>query len=84
MTFSKIVNKWNTLMTYYCKAVIHTNKLLDTFVKAENKIQTCGKISLNSKMLSHFPPVIFYSPKELGGLRMLSMGHTFIPYSDLQ
>ncbi|KAL4062246.1 U5-snRNA binding site 2 of PrP8-domain-containing protein [Scleroderma citrinum] len=43
-TFSKIVNKWNTtligLMTYYCEAVIHTNKLLDALVKTENKIQT--------------------------------------------
>ncbi|KIM63090.1 hypothetical protein SCLCIDRAFT_1174431, partial [Scleroderma citrinum Foug A] len=31
--FSKIANKWNTvlvgLMTYYRKAVIHTNELLD-------------------------------------------------------
>ena len=63
MTFSKIVNKWNTLMTYHHKAVIHMNVLLDTFVKAENKIQTHVKISLNSKMLSHFPPVVFYSPR---------------------
>ncbi|KAG1732424.1 U5-snRNA binding site 2 of PrP8-domain-containing protein [Suillus paluster] len=68
-TFLKIVNKWNTaligLMTYYCKAVIHTNELLDSLVKAENKIQTHVKISLNSKMPSHFPPVVFYMPKEL-------------------
>ena len=57
--FSKIVNKWNTaligLMTYYCEAVIHTNELLDSLVKTENKIQTCVKIGLNSKMPSHFP-----------------------------
>ena len=63
MTFSKIVNKWNMLMTYYCEAVIHTNILLDTFVKAENKIQTCVKIGLNSKMPSRFPPVVFYLPR---------------------
>ena len=66
-TFSKIVNKWNTaligLMTYYCEAVIHTNELLDSLVKAENKIQTCVKIRLNSKMPSHFPPVVLYKPK---------------------
>ena len=66
-TFSKIVNKWNTaligLMTYYCEAVIHTNELLDSLVKAENKIQTCVKIGLNSKMPSNFPPVVFYTPK---------------------
>ena len=37
------------------------------------------KIGLNSKMPSRFPPVIFYSPKEIGGLGMLSMGHILIP-----
>lgn len=66
-TFSKIVNKWNTaligLMTYYREAVIHTNELLDSLVKAENKIQTHVKIGLNSKMPSRFPPVVFYTPK---------------------
>ena len=86
--FSKIVNKWNTtligLMTYYREAVIHTNELLDLLVKSENKIQTRVKIGLNSKMPSRFPPVVFYSPKELGGLGMLSMGHVLIPQSDLR
>ncbi|KAH8824952.1 NUC071 domain-containing protein [Flagelloscypha sp. PMI_526] len=71
-TFSKIVNKWNTaligLMTYY----------------PENKIQTRVKIGLNSKMPSRFPPCVFYTPKELGGLGMLSMGHVLIPQSDLR
>src|SRR5277367_1815184 len=85
-TFSKIVNKWNTaligLMTYY--PVMHTNELLDALVKAENKIQTRVKIGLNSKMPSRFPPVVFYTPKELGGLGMLSMGHVLIPQSDLR
>ena len=71
-------------MTYYCKAVIHTNELLDALVKAENKIQTRVKISLNSKMPSCFPPVVFYTPKELGGLGMLSMGHVLFPHSDLR
>ncbi|KAG1800185.1 PRP8 pre-mRNA processing factor 8-like protein [Suillus plorans] len=87
-TFSKIVNKWNTaligLMTYYREAVIHTNELLGSLVKAENKIQTRVKIGLNSKMPSRFPPVVFYTPKELGGLGMLSMGHVLIPQSDLR
>ncbi|WFD31583.1 Pre-mRNA-processing-splicing factor 8 [Malassezia sp. CBS 17886] len=86
--FSKIVNKWNTtligLMTYYREAVIHTNELLDLLVKCENKVQTRVKIGLNSKMPSRFPPVVFYSPKELGGLGMLSMGHVLIPQSDLR
>ncbi|XWS16478.1 hypothetical protein CRYUN_Cryun34aG0091300 [Craigia yunnanensis] len=35
-------------------------------------------------MPSRFPPVIFYTPKEIGGLGMLSMGHILIPQSDLQ
>ncbi|TIA88345.1 hypothetical protein E3P99_02619 [Wallemia hederae] len=87
-TFSKIINKWNTtiigLMTYYREAVLHTNELLDSLVKAENKVQTRVKIGLNSKMPSRFPPVVFYSPKELGGLGMLSMGHVLIPQSDLR
>ena len=42
------------------------------------------KIGLNSKMPSRFPPAVFYTPKELGGLGMLSMGHILIPQSDLR
>ena len=87
-TFTKIANKWNTaligLMTYYREAVIHTQEMLDLLVKGENKIQTRIKIGLNSKMPSRFPPVVFYTPKELGGLGMLSMGHVLIPQSDLR
>jgi pre-mRNA-processing factor 8 len=87
-TFAKVVNKWNScligLMTYYREAVVHTRELLDLLVKSENKIQTRVKIGLNSKMPSRFPPVVFYTPKELGGLGMLSMGHVLIPQSDLR
>lgn len=87
-TFAKIANKWNTaligLMTYYREAVIHTAQLLDILVKCENKIQTRIKIGLNSKMPSRFPPVVFYTPKELGGLGMLSMGYILIPQADLR
>lgn len=82
-TFTKIANKWNTaligLMTYFREAALHTQELLDLLVKCENKIQTRIKIGLNSKMPSRFPPVVFYSPKEIGGLGMLSMGHILIP-----
>eukprot|EP00981_Chlorochromonas_danica_P006074 scaffold1268_cov174-Ochromonas_danica.AAC.8 len=71
-TFTKIANKWNTtliaLMTYYREAVINTQEMLDLLVKCENKIQTRIKIGLNSKMPSRFPPVVFYTPKELGGM----------------
>ena len=81
--FFQIVNKWNTaligLMTYFREAVVNTQELLDLLVKCENKIQTRIKIGLNSKMPSRFPPVVFYTPKELGGLGMLSMGHVLIP-----
>ena len=35
------------------------------------QIQTRIKIGLNSKMPSRFPPVVFYTPTELGGLGML-------------
>ncbi|GJU37917.1 pre-mRNA-processing-splicing factor 8A [Tanacetum coccineum] len=52
-------------------------KLLDLLVKFENKIQTRIKIG------SRFPPVIFYTPKEIGGLGMLSMGHILITHSNL-
>lgn len=87
-TFTKIANKWNTsligLMTYYREAAVSTEELLDLLVKCENKIQTRIKIGLNSKMPSRFPPVVFYTPKELGGLGMLSMGHILIPQSDLR
>jgi pre-mRNA-processing factor 8 len=87
-TFTKIVNKWNTaligLMTYYREATVNTQELLDLLVKCENKIQTRIKIGLNSKMPSRFPPAVFYTPKELGGLGMLSMGHVLIPQSDLR
>ena len=87
-TFAKIANKWNTLlvglMTYYREAVINTAELLDILVKAESRVQNRVKIGLNSKMPSRFPPVVFYTPKEFGGLGMLSMGHILIPASDLQ
>lgn len=87
-TFTKIINKWNTaligLMTYFREAVVNTQELLDLLVKCESKVQTRVKIGLNSKMPSRFPPVVFYTPKELGGLGMLSMGHVLIPQSDLR
>ena len=87
-TFTKVANKWNTtligLMTYFREAVIHTENLLDLLVKMENKIQTRIKMGLNSKMPSRFPPVLYYCPKELGGLGMLSMGHILIPQADLR
>lgn len=85
-TFTKIANKWNTaliaLFTYYREAAVSTIDLLDTIVKCETKIQTRVKIGLNSKMPSRFPPAVFYTPKELGGLGMISGSHILIPASD--
>ncbi|KAI4130136.1 MAG: hypothetical protein LQ338_001911 [Usnochroma carphineum] len=85
-TFTKIANKWNTtliaLFTYYREAAVSTVNLLDTIVKCETKIQTRVKIGLNSKMPSRFPPAVFYTPKELGGLGMISGSHILIPTSD--
>lgn len=85
-TFTKIANKWNTsliaLFTYYREAAVSTVHLLDTIVKCETKIQTRVKIGLNSKMPSRFPPAVFYTPKELGGLGMISGSHILIPTSD--
>ncbi|GAB7344574.1 hypothetical protein MBLNU457_3072t1 [Dothideomycetes sp. NU457] len=85
-TFTKIANKWNTaliaLFTYYREAAVSTVNLLDSIVKCETKIQTRVKIGLNSKMPSRFPPAVFYTPKELGGLGMISGSHILIPASD--
>ena len=87
-TFFKIVNKWNTaligLMTYYREAVVNTQELLDMLVLFENRVQTRVKMGFNSKMPSRFPPAVFYTPRELGGLGMLSMGHALVPQSDLR
>ncbi|OWB80202.1 hypothetical protein B5S32_g4460 [[Candida] boidinii] len=87
-TFTKIASKWNTallsLFAYYREAAISSEKLLDALVKNETKIQTRVKLGFNSKMPSRFPPAVFYTPKELGGLGMLSASHILIPASDLR
>ncbi|CUM64486.1 uncharacterized protein PRCAT00002091001 [Priceomyces carsonii] len=87
-TFTKVAAKWNTallaLFTYFREAAISTESLLDILVKCETKIQNRVKMGLNSKMPSRFPPAVFYTPKELGGLGMLSASHILIPASDLR
>ncbi|KAF7684116.1 Pre-mRNA-splicing factor 8 like protein [Astathelohania contejeani] len=76
-TFFKTINRWNiallSLVTYYREAIIDSEELLNTIAKLEVKVQNVIKMGLNSKMPIRFPPVVFYSPKELGGLGMLSM-----------
>ncbi|KAG7660465.1 uncharacterized protein J8A68_006022 [[Candida] subhashii] len=87
-TFTKVAAKWNTaliaLVTYYREAAVATESLLDVLVKCETKIQNRVKMGLNSKMPSRFPPAVFYTPKEIGGLGMLSASHILIPASDLR
>lgn len=87
-TFTKVAAKWNTalisLFAYYREAIVATESLLDILVKCETKIQNRVKMGLNSKMPSRFPPAVFYTPKELGGLGMLSASHILIPTSDLK
>lgn len=87
-TFTKVAAKWNTaliaLFAYFREAVVSTETLLDILVKCETKIQNRVKMGLNSKMPSRFPPAVFYTPKELGGLGMLSASHILIPASDLK
>ncbi|KAL3228560.1 Pre-mRNA-splicing factor 8 [Nakaseomyces bracarensis] len=86
-TFTKIAAKWNTaliaLFTYFREAIVSTEPLLDILVKAETRVQNRVKLGLNSKMPTRFPPAVFYTPKELGGLGMLSASHILIPASDL-
>ncbi|VEU19289.1 DEKNAAC100659 [Brettanomyces naardenensis] len=86
--FTKIASRWNTallsLFVYYREAIVSTPAILDLIVKCETKIQTRVKLGLNSKMPSRFPPAVFYTPKELGGLGMLSASHILIPASDLR
>ncbi|KAG7195924.1 pre-mRNA-splicing factor 8 [Scheffersomyces spartinae] len=87
-TFTKVAAKWNTaligLFAYFREAIIATEPLLDILVKCETKIQNRVKMGLNSKMPTRFPPAVFYTPKELGGLGMLSASHILIPASDMR
>ncbi|TBU36137.1 U5-snRNA binding site 2 of PrP8-domain-containing protein, partial [Dichomitus squalens] len=72
------------LLTYYRKAVIHTNELLDALVMAENKVQIRVKSSASTRRRHR----VFRRPcsthRELGGLGMLLMSHALIPQSDLR
>lgn len=87
-TFTKVAAKWNTalisLFAYFREAIATTEPLLDALVRCETKIQNRVKMGLNSKMPARFPPAVFYTPKELGGLGMLSASHILIPASDLR
>ena len=87
-TFTKVAAKWNTALiaffVYFREAVVVTPAVLDVLVKCETRVQNRIKMGLNSKMPARFPPAVFYTPKELGGLNMLSASHVLIPAADLR
>ena len=87
-TFSKITNKWNSCILgtilYFRENLFEDIEFQKIFLKSEEKIQARIKIAFNSKMPSRFPQVLFYSPKELGGLGMLSSIGGKISNNDLK
>jgi len=87
-TFTKIANRWNLsligFVTFFREAIGNSKGIIETVIKCENKIQTRIKMGLNSKMPSRFPPVVFYSPKEMGGLGLISMSYIMVPSSDMK
>ncbi|KNH06334.1 pre-mRNA-processing-splicing factor 8-like protein [Perkinsela sp. CCAP 1560/4] len=80
--FKKLVEKWNTqlssLIVYFREAIYGSPALLQFIKKGANKIQNRIKVQLNSKMPKRFPPVVFYTPVDLWGLGMLSIGHSLV------
>ncbi|CBH14584.1 PRP8 protein homologue [Trypanosoma brucei gambiense DAL972] len=86
-TFQSIAAKWNALVTeivpYYREAILGTDSLQQVLARAEHRMQSRIMMALNSRAKARFPPVIFYAPTDLGGLGMLSVGHSLIPARDL-
>nr|UXY88006.1 splicing factor Prp8 [Cryptomonas curvata] len=87
-TFMKISNKWNLnaigFVFYFRESCINSNRFIKIASNLEKRIQIKIKTDLNSKMPSRFPPVLFYSPRELGGLGMISLANPFVPETDLR
>lgn len=85
-TFQNIATKWNAVLTeivpYYREAILGTDGLQEILAYGEKRMQTRIMMALNSKMASRFPPVMFYAPADMGGLDMLSIGHSMIPAKD--
>ena len=90
-TFQKIANRWNAallgLASYFREAVspkiatTMSKSIAALLIKSENRVQNRIKASLNSKMPTRFPPVVFYAPREIGGLGMLSAGYSLLEAS---
>ena len=64
----------NTMLTFYITMALQVHLSLNTPPFFDPLFSSFPR----------FPPVVFYTPKELGGLGMLSMGHVLIPQSDLR
>lgn len=85
-TFLKVANRWNTsilgFVAYYRESIADTPGLMSDLRRAEDLMQNVIKKGINSKMPVRFPPAMFYSPREFGGLGMLSMGDIEVPLED--
>nr|UXY86768.1 splicing factor Prp8 [Cryptomonas paramecium] len=88
ISFIKMSNKWNLnilgFVSYFRESSKNTIKFffLNTFL--ENKLHIKIKISLNSRTISRFPSIVFYTPREFGGLGILSIIKTFLSHEDLK
>ena len=86
--FTKMSNKWNSVIlgviTYFREFANKNQNFLKILCKSEEKMQIRIKTSFNSKMPSRFPLLIFFAPKELGGLGMISVSRYLIPDNDLK
>ncbi|CCW68908.1 unnamed protein product [Phytomonas sp. Hart1] len=85
-TFHSIAAKWNAFITevvpYYREAILGSEELQMVLAMAEHRMQARVMMNLNSRAKSRFPAAMFYAPSDLGGLGMLSVGHSFIPAKD--
>lgn len=73
-TFYRTINKWNAailaLFVYYREAIENTKELAEMAMKFERRIQNTIKMAINSRMAVRFPAVVFYAPRQAGGLGM--------------
>lgn len=90
-TFYRTINKWNAtilaLFVYYREAIENTRELVQLAIKFERKVQNTIKMAINSKMAVRFPDVVFYAPRQAGGLGMYRgiaahCDRAYVQYSD--
>ncbi|KAI5148997.1 pre-mRNA-processing factor 8 [Enteropsectra breve] len=70
--FTRLVDKWNQLV---CAYLFKFRETADTksLVENEYKILNVIRAKIGTKMTARFPDVMFYGPRELGCLGMLSL-----------